>query len=82
MDVNSITHYFYKVFVELGWDKSTAKLINVIFNTTIILIATYIFNRILRNIFKRILGVIARKTISQFDDHLYHNKVFLNFEFE
>ncbi|MAN27549.1 MULTISPECIES: mechanosensitive ion channel family protein [Mesonia] len=79
MDVNSITHYFYKVFVELGWDKSTAKLINVIFNTTIILIATYIFNRILRNIFKRILGVIARKTISQFDDHLYHNKVFLNF---
>ena len=51
----------------------------MVINTIILLIITYTFNRVLRNIFKRTLGLVAQKTISEFDDHLFHNKVFLNF---
>lgn len=79
MDINNITHYFYQFFIELGWTENSASLVNVIINTILLLIATYIFNRILRNILKKVLGVVVKKTISEFDDHLFHNKVFLNF---
>ena len=79
MDITSITHYFYDLFIDFGWSKSAASFVNVVINTIILLIITYTFNRVLRNIFKRTLGLVAQKTISEFDDHLFHNKVFLNF---
>ncbi|MBW2960729.1 mechanosensitive ion channel family protein [Mesonia aestuariivivens] len=79
MELHKVTHYFYDFLVDLGWGKDLANLTNVVVNTTILLTATYFFNRILRNIFKRVLGMVIRKTITEFDDHLFHNKVFLNF---
>ena len=79
MELENITRYFYNLFIELGWSKSSASLVNVILNTTILLVITFLFNRLIRNTFKKVLGSVSKKTISEFDDHLFHNKVVLHF---
>ncbi|WP_073148756.1 mechanosensitive ion channel family protein [Mesonia phycicola] len=79
MELEYITRYFYKIFIGFGWSENMAALGNVIINTVLLLTITYLFNSLMRSLFKKALGNISQKTISEFDDYLFHNKVLLHF---
>lgn len=79
MELEEITRYLYRHFIEFGWPEDIAKLVNVFLNTLILIVLVYFFNSLLRATFKKLLGKISQKTISEFDDYLYQNKVLLHF---
>jgi miniconductance mechanosensitive channel len=79
MELKEATRYFYHHFIDFGWPEDLAKLVNVFLTTVLLIVAVYFFNSLLRASFKKLLGSISEKTISEFDDYLYHNKVLLHF---
>lgn len=74
-----ITHTFYHLFKDWGWQDTIAVYGNLIANFVILVLVVYILNLILRTTLSNFLKRLSEKTKTEFDDLLFKNKVIYHF---
>ncbi|MDT0294315.1 mechanosensitive ion channel family protein [Mesonia ostreae] len=79
MSTTKITHSFYRLFKDWGWQNNLAVYGNLIANFIILILLVYIFDFILRNTLREFIKRLTEKTKTEFDDLLFKNKGIYHF---
>lgn len=79
MNTSDITHKFYHLFKDWGWQNNMAVYGNLIANFLILILVVYIVNFILRTSLRQFFKRLSERTKTEFDDFLYKNKAIHHF---
>lgn len=76
--MKKITHFFYDIFIKIGFSEAISSFLNVVMSLLCVLIVAFFISKLLRIILVQIMRRAFSKYRTQFDDFFIKNKVFFN----
>jgi len=68
-----IVHYFYRLFRDAGIEKDMAQYLNALIGIVVLLIVVYILDKVVKQLFVKLISNISNRTKNQFDNYLVKN---------